>query len=198
MTTSITRRVDTQDMIVVHTAFRREFRLAPGLVRGTSVGDLSRAAIVAAHLDLMKNFLHLHHSGEDRLLWPKLLDRASDKLAVVVTLIQTQHNRIHDLIGSAEALVLRWKTHAGAVERNELADALDLLHVVLEEHLDAEEQDILPLAACWLSPAEWQQLGEEAMAELPNKKLALIFGMLMYQGNPEVIESVLAHAPLVP
>jgi hypothetical protein len=198
MTTLLTEYVDTRDMIVVHTAFRREFRLAPGLVRATSVGDLSRAAIVAAHLDLMLGFLHLHHMGEDRLLWPKLLDRASDQLAAVVTLMQTQHKRIHDLIASAEALGLRWKSLAAAAERDELANLLDQLYVLLKEHLNAEEQHILPLAACWLSPAEWQQLGEEAMSELPHKKLALIFGMLMYQGNPEVISSILAHALLLP
>ncbi|MBV8994943.1 MAG: hemerythrin domain-containing protein [Pseudonocardiales bacterium] len=198
MTTSLTEHVDTRDMIIVHTAFRREFRLAPGLVRATSVGDLSRAAIVAAHLELMTAVLQLHHIGEDRLLWPKLLDRASDQLAAVVTLAQTQHKQIHDLIASAEALGLRWKRRAAAAERDKLANVLDQLHVLLEEHLDAEEQHILPLAACWLSPTEWHQLGDEVMSELPRKKLALIFGMLMYQGNPEVISAILAHAPLLP
>jgi Hemerythrin HHE cation binding domain len=198
MTTSLTEHVDTREMIVVHTAFRREFRLAPGLVRATNVGDPSRAAIVAAHLELMTGFLHLHHIAEDRLLWPALLDRASDQLATGVTLAQTQHKQIHDLIASAEALGLRWKRRAAAAERDELANVLDQLYVLLEEHLDAEEQHILPLAACWLSPAEWHQLGEEATSELPRKKLALIFGMLMYQGNPEVISSILTHAPLLP
>jgi iron-sulfur cluster repair protein YtfE (RIC family) len=198
MTTPLTEYVDTRDMIVVHTAFRREFRLAPGLVRTTSVGDLSRAAIVAAHLELMTGFVQLHHMEEDRLLWPKLLDRASDQLATVVTVAQTQHKQIHDLVASVEALGLRWTRRAAAAEREELANVLDQLYVLLKEHLDAEEQHILPLAARWLSPAEWYQLGEEAMSELPRKKLALIFGMLMYQGNPEVISSILAHAPLLP
>lgn len=198
MTTSLTDHIDTRDMIVVHTAFRREFRLAPRLVRATRVGDLSRAAVVAAHLELMMGFLQLHHMEEDRLLWPKLLNRASDQLAAVVMLAQTQHEQIHDLIASAEALGLRWKRRAAAAERDGLANVLDQLYVLLEEHLDAEEQHILPLAARWLSPPEWHRLGEEAMSELPRKKLALIFGMLMYQGNPEVISTILAHAPLLP
>jgi hypothetical protein len=198
MTTSMTDRVDTRDMIVVHTAFRREFRLAPSLVRGTSAGDLSRASIVAGHLELMTGFLHLHHTGEDRLLWPRLLDRAPKEVAAVVTLMQTQHERIHDLLTSAEGLLQHWKNRAGAAERDELADALDQLYVVLDEHLDAEEQNLLPLAACWLSAAEWRQLGEQAMAELPQHNLPLVFGMFMYQGDPDVISSMLAQAPLVP
>jgi hypothetical protein len=198
MTTSMTGRVDTRDMIVVHTALRREFRLAPGLVRGTSAGGLSRASIIAGHLDLMNAFLHLHHTGEDRLLWPRLLDRAPQELAAVVTLMQTQHERIHDLNTSAQDLLQRWRNRAGAAERDALADALDQLHVVLDEHLDAEERHLLPLAACWLSAAEWHQLGEQAMAELPQHKLPLVFGMFMYQGDPDVISSMLAHAPLLP
>lgn len=64
MTTSTTPGTDTRDMIVVHTALRREFRLVPGLVRDTPVGDVARASSVAAHLELMTSFLHLHHTGE--------------------------------------------------------------------------------------------------------------------------------------
>jgi Hemerythrin HHE cation binding domain len=198
MTASTTECVDTRDMIVVHTAFRREFCLAPGLVRDTPVGDVSRASLVAAHLELINGFLHLHHTGEDRLVWPKLLDRVPKELAPAVTLMQTQHERIHDLIESAEVLLLRWRNRAEAAERDELADVLDQLYVVLEEHLGAEEQHILPLAARWMSTAEWQQLGEEAMAELPKNKLPLLFGMFMYQGDPQVISSMLAHAPVLP
>ena len=82
--------------------------------------------------------------------------------------------------------------------RDSASDALDQLHVVLDEHLDAEEQNLLPLAACWLSAAEWRQLGEQAMAELPQHNLPLVFGMFMYQGDPDVISSMLAQAPLVP
>lgn len=113
MTTSMTDRIDTRDMIVVHTALRREFRLAPGLVRGTSAGDLCRVSIIAGHLDLMNGFLHLHHTGEDRLLWPRLLDRAPQEIAAVVMLMQTQHERIHDLITSAQGLLQHWKNRAG-------------------------------------------------------------------------------------
>lgn len=68
-------------MLVVHTAFRREFRLLPGLVRATPVGDAKHAARVAAHLDLITNFLHHHHTGEDTLLWPRRLPKRQLPLA---------------------------------------------------------------------------------------------------------------------
>ncbi|HXT44533.1 MAG TPA: ester cyclase [Pseudonocardiaceae bacterium] len=198
VTASTTEGADTRDMIVVHTALRREFRLAPGLVRGTPAGDVPRASTVAGHLELMNGFLRLHHAGEDRLLWPKLIDRAPTELAGIVTLMRRQHEQIHELIASAQALVPRWRSTADAAQRDELADALEQLNVVLDEHLGAEEQHILPLAARWLSASEWHQLGEQAMAELPRNTLPLLFGMFMYEGDPEVISSMLAHAPLLP
>lgn len=195
---SNTEGTDTRDMVVVHTALRREFRLAPGLVRRTPAGDVDRASTVAEHLELINSFLHLHHTEEDRLLWPKLLDRVPTELAGITTLMRSQHGQIHDLIGSAQALVPLWRSTADAAQRDELADSLEQLSVVLDEHLGAEEQHILPLAARWLSASEWQQLGEQAMAELPRNRLPLLFGMFMYEGDPEVIRSMLAHAPLLP
>ena len=67
--------VDTRDMLVVHNAVRREWGLAPGLVRAVEAGDTRRAEVVAGHLDLQAAMLQHHHEGEDRVLWPVLLPR---------------------------------------------------------------------------------------------------------------------------
>ena len=47
----------------------------PRLVRQVAPGDIGRAAVVAGHARLVLGGLDLHHTGEDALLWPKLLDR---------------------------------------------------------------------------------------------------------------------------
>jgi hemerythrin-like domain-containing protein len=198
MTTSAMDVVDTRDMIVVHKVFRREFRLVPGLVRGTAVGDVTRASTVAAHVQLMNQFLHMHHTSEDRVLWPKLLERAPKELEPIVTRMQTQHEGIHEAIDAAERVLPRWRNRPASAERDELAGALERLHAALEEHLAAEEQHILPLARRWMSAAEWRELGDEAFAQLPKNKLPLVFGMLMYDGEPEVITGILALAPVLP
>ena len=67
--------VDVRDMIVVHTAMLREFRLAPAAVRRTLPGDRSRARAVAGHVRFLCDLLHHHHEGEDELLWPTLRSR---------------------------------------------------------------------------------------------------------------------------
>jgi hemerythrin-like domain-containing protein len=190
--------VDTREMIAVHSAFRREFGLAPGLVRGVAPGDVQRAGVVADHLELIGSFLHHHHAGEDKLLWPKLLERVPAELAPTVELMERQHEGVHEVIEEMNAALGRWRTGAAETDRDQLAGALDRLHALLVEHLAAEEQHILPLASRSLTEEEWGELGKDGMAAQEKSKLPMIFGMIMKDADPEVIRGMLAHAPLVP
>src|SRR5262245_15370614 len=65
---------DAREMQMVHRMFRREFHLAPGLVRRVLEGDSERAETVVGHLEFMANILHTHHSFEDHRVWPALVD----------------------------------------------------------------------------------------------------------------------------
>ena len=197
MSTGTDDVIDTRDMIVVHTASRREFRLAPGLVRGVPEGDVRRAAVVAEHLDLLTNLLHHHHETEDRLLWPVLLERVPAELAPTVTLMEHQHERIH--AGNAAVLegLAPWRASASAADGEQLAQALEEVVAALEEHLGAEEEQLLPIAARHMSDAEWQRIGEEGIGGLRQSQLPLAFGMMQYEGDPEVIAEMLSHAPFL-
>jgi hemerythrin-like domain-containing protein len=195
---TVDQRTDTGDMLVVHGALLREFRRALELVRGVSPGDQARARQVADHVTLLLQFLQLHHTGEDRLLWPRLLDRLPADVASTVELMERQHETIHALIEETTASALRWRSSADGAERDRLADLLDRLITELVEHLGVEEERILPLASRCLTQAEWDQLGEEGLGALPKTRLPLAFGMLVKDADPEVIRGILAHVPLVP
>jgi hemerythrin-like domain-containing protein len=187
--------VDTRDMIEVHRVIRREFALMPAMARATAAGDVARAKTVAGHIELMSRILAIHHGEEDRQLWPTLLERAPDQLSPAAGRMETQHEQIHQASESAAALLPQWTATAAAPERARLAEVLDQLCILLHEHLAAEEQHILPLAARHLTQGEWDRLGAEGFAQVPKKRLPVIIGMLMYQGDAEVIGSMLAHAP---
>lgn len=188
--------VDTRDMLVVHTALLRELRLAPTLVEGAAAKDPRRITVVADHLQFLLGLLTHHHDGEDRLLWPKLRARLPDPLIDVVALMEAQHAEIETLTATvAEALAGWQKTPAAGTH---LAEALRRLHTALEQHLHVEEQEILPLAALHLTEAEWQEIGEAAIASIPKPKLPVVFGMMMYEGDPTVLRMMLAPAPLLP
>jgi hypothetical protein len=67
--------VNTQDMEIVHRAFRRESRLLMELVAAVAPGDTARAKVIADHFRDYRLGLKNHHEGEDELLWPPLLSR---------------------------------------------------------------------------------------------------------------------------
>jgi iron-sulfur cluster repair protein YtfE (RIC family) len=188
--------LDTREMLVVHSMFRRELRLAGGLVRRVAPGDTRRAAVVAAHLDLVEQVLHHHHTSEDELLWPKLLDRVPGELAPVVALMEAQHEQVDGLLGEIARLRPVWAQHPDPAGGEALADRYDRLYAGLAEHLEAEETRVLPLVARCLTAAEWAELGEAGRAGIPRRAMALVFGMLAHDGDPEVVAAMLAPAPL--
>jgi hypothetical protein len=190
--------VDTRDMVVVHDSFRREFGQAPALVRAVTPGDTARAAVVADHVDLLGALLHHHHTGEDRLLWPVLGPRLPADTRDTVARMESQHEGIAEALSAVTAASTAWRGTAGTAERDALAAALETVLARTTEHLAAEEEHVLPLAAVLMSPAEWQRLGEEGVDGLPRRQLPLVFGMIMYRADPEVVRGMLAHAPLLP
>lgn len=187
--------VDVRDMLVAHLAFRREFRLAPRAVERVTDGNRGQARRVAKHLRFLIGSLDHHHTGEDRLLWPKLHQRVPERLNTAVTSMEHQHETIHALLDDVSGQLPAWTGHAGTEDRDRLADTLARLAIALDEHLTAEEQQILPLAAEHLEAAEWQALERDGIDSLPKAQAALAFGMLMYEGDPEVIALMLGRAP---
>jgi len=161
-------------MLLVHRVFRRDFRMLPALVRAVAEGDTARAETVGTHLEHVANALHHHHSAEDDLLWPLLLQRATPQTELI-NRMEAQHHRLHEPLERIGEINPRWRQTATARDRDELADVVAQASVALDEHLADEEQEILPLAAAHMTQGEWDALGERGRSTLPKGKLALIF-----------------------
>ena len=193
--TDSSRLVDTDEMVLIHIFLRREFRLAAGVLRRVRPGDTARAAQVADHLDFLDRFLHHHHTIEDELLWPVLLARVPEELAPIVHLMEAQHAGVEGTLATIGELLPRWRATADAGLRERLAEQYDALYVALAEHLDAEEQRLLPIAARALTQAEWDALGEEGRRRGNRREDPLVLGMFAYEGDPAVFARILADAP---
>lgn len=174
----ITQPTDMHDMVVVHRVFRRELRSLPGLLTGTPAGDLDRAVVVAGHARLILSGLHLHHTSEDDLLWPLLLERSAPS-ADVVARMQVQHAAVDDLVGRLGPVLDRWEAEARPAVGTEAADLMDRLCAVVVEHLDDEEQTLVPLATMTITPEEWTAVGEAGVAKMSKAELPLMFGAVM-------------------
>jgi hemerythrin-like domain-containing protein len=220
-TTSTTERTDTWDMVVVHRVFRREFRMAPAQVRAVAPGDTERIGNLADHITNLTTALQHHHTGEDEMLWPLLLERASMHTELI-NRMEAQHARLHAPLDRIEELLPRWRAGAPAGARDEpaevpvpasvrdesaevlaqasvrdeLADVLAQASAALDEHLADEEREVLPLVEQYVTPAEWNALRERGMAVIPKGKMALVFlGAILEEATPEEKKRFLAELP---
>jgi hypothetical protein len=182
-------------MFVVHTMFRREFGLMPGLVRAVSAGEKQLTMFVADHVALVSKVLDLHHSGEDKHIWPRLRERGTGEIASIVGVMEEQHGVIHRGLLQVTAAVQSWRDSASAQTRDVLADAVGQFLPVMKEHLALEEERVVPLIEKYITAAEYALLPQEGNAEVPHDKLPTIFGMIMYEADPAVIDTIVAEMP---
>jgi hypothetical protein len=94
----------TQEMVMIHRVFRRESGQLPGLIRQVQRGDGVRVALLADAIDDLLTGLHVHHGGEDALLWPKLLIRAYLD-GPLIARMQLQHEQVAVRLESAQKLL---------------------------------------------------------------------------------------------
>jgi hemerythrin-like domain-containing protein len=183
------------EMTTIHTAFRRELRLAPDLIRSVEPGDRLRAGMVGVHLDLMDRFLHHHHTVEDELLWPRLLERVPAEIAPIVELMEAQHHVVADLLERTAPLRASWRRSTDPTDAGRLAAVYTRLHTALVEHMDAEQEHVMPLVEACITQKEWAALGKAAQRGTPLKDAPRILGMMAYDGDPGVIEEMLGAVP---
>jgi hemerythrin-like domain-containing protein len=187
-------RPNIQEMYVVHRVFRRELALLPELVRAVPEGDVQRAGQVGGHLRLVLDGLHQHHTGEDEVLWPRLLERATLSSDLVHTM-QAQHDQVDRHLERLDPLLQEWMRTGAVVRGEQLARVTDELRVSLLEHLDLEEREILPLVSEHITAAEWDSLGEHGRDSIPFRLLPILFGCVLEDADAQERGMMLAALP---
>ncbi|WP_062520286.1 hemerythrin domain-containing protein [Demequina silvatica] len=189
------QRPDIQEMVVIHRAFRREFGIVPTYIRATADGDTARATVVARHLRLCMAGLEMHHTGEDIVLWPLLLERAAPSTGLVETM-QAQHHRVDAHIEAVEPALAAWQEHPTAAAGDQLATLVEGFSAALFEHLDLEEREILPLAYRHVTDAEWRQMGQHGTEVMSTSELPIMFGLVLEDAEPDERARMLATLPV--
>jgi len=189
---------DVRMMTVAHTSYRREIGLSPQLVRTVPVGDADRLTAVADHVTLCVQMLAHHHALEAELLWPALTERLPQQLLPVVRLVRSQQSADADLIAQVHTQVAAWRT-AGPSQAAEAAGALARtltgLSTDLADHFDAEESHLLPLLAKVITRGEWATFTRRGTEPIPAGLLPTALGMLLYEGDPDVVAAELRQVP---
>ena len=156
---------DLMPMYLMHHAFRRDLTAFAVAVAGTSVADRSSWRALARRWGQFARVLHLHHAGEDEILWPLLLekvDRAGDPGGrATMEAMEAEHEEIDPLLsGCAEGLNLL-AAGGDADTRAALIVRMTATRERLGHHLGHEESDAMALVQRHLAPAEWDALHPE-------------------------------------
>jgi hemerythrin-like domain-containing protein len=175
---SISQPIVVRDMAIVHRTFRNAYDESARLVRAAPTPSPARVTFLADHIDFAIATLHIHHEGEDELLYPKLIERVPEQ-ALMTEQVEHEHELVRVALDGASAACATWRERPSAETGQALAAALDQLNSVVQPHLDDEEQKIVPLAAVTLTQQEWDSIGEHSVAQIPRNKRGIAFGMIL-------------------
>jgi hemerythrin-like domain-containing protein len=178
-------RTDLAVFLLAHTAMRVEYGRLAGACR--RVRDAEHAALVEDQIALVLDLLHHHHTVEDELVWPMLLERVPGGRPAL-TALEADHERIDPLLERAR------DTGIPLAQR---AEILQELHDALNAHLDAEERDAVPLIQRHLSRPDWERVEERAARGTSRRRLPLIYGWFASAADDEQRALALRTVPLV-
>src|SRR3984885_7387284 len=188
-----TNAIDVSDMFAVHQALRDSLSAAPRLVAGIDADDEARSALVSSFYDNVIAFLHAHHEGEEALIFPLLRERCPGQLEMIDT-VAAQHRDVDELVTKSVELLEGWSA-GDAAAKDGCAQSLGALGQRMREHLDDEEQQLLPLCATNLTEQEWGALPGHALGSFTGDKVWLILGLIREHMTDEHRAEMLAHMP---
>ncbi|WP_433293618.1 hemerythrin domain-containing protein [Pseudonocardia sp. CA-142604] len=187
---------DAREMYMLHRMFRREFSLMPQVVQSSGNGGRERVETVAGHIDFVTNALHGHHEFEDAQVWPILRERGAADIVPHVRHVEEQHEEIERAVSDLDESVTYWRDHATAGACERVSAALGRMLPVLLEHMRFEEANVVPVMEKCITLDEWNQMIQVSAAEhLAPTDMPLMFGMTMYEGDPEIVDAAISNMP---
>ncbi|MCR8897372.1 hemerythrin domain-containing protein [Gordonia sp. GONU] len=202
MSTTTREPADTRSMGIVHSALRRDLRRARVVIGSPPYPEDARRRAIADHITWMMGFLHMHHTGEDKGLWPLVRSRNPDAAALLDDM-EADHLRIAPAVDALIEATSAYRRDPQA--RDTLLDALERLSEVLLPHLEREELEAMPVVAAAISTAEFLDVEHEffvkpkGFAELGREGHWVVDGLgdedreLIYGVVPAVPRFILIH-----
>lgn len=167
----------------IHRFFLWAYDEAPGLVRSAAAGDTARAAYVGEVLGNFDKVLHIHHEGEDLLMYPQLAARAP-ACALHVEQMLVQHRQVTDRLEVIEPVRLRWMETADAATAEELAKRYEDLSAVLNVHLRREVTEVMPVVDRVMTENEVKGVGQHGIDQFDKKFMVSYLGMVLATNPP--------------
>jgi hypothetical protein len=109
--------------------------------------------------------------------------------------MEHQHERVAQTLHQVNATLPAWRTSAGTTVRDEWVAALIFHRSVLVEHLDDEEQHLLPVVERYVTEQEWASLGQHFVTTTPKTKLIIFLGAVLEEASTAERHALLDAMP---
>jgi hypothetical protein len=162
----------------VHRVFLWAYAEAPGLVRSVKEGDHERSAYVGDVLGNFDKLLHVHHEGEDLLMYPKLAARAP-ACALHVEEMLAQHAAVAERLNDLAPLREQWTRTADPALGEELAAKYEALSELLKVHLRREVTEVTPAVEKVVTPEELEEMASHGVDAFDKKVVLAYLGMIL-------------------
>ena len=193
MTTLGNYNTDVSDMYAVHNALTGALDAAPECV-GKADGDSHRVEVIGSFYENVIEFLHVHHTGEDELIYPVLEQRCAESRSELER-INDQHKLLHAPMDAGRSAIAAWRAAPSTDNAQAVIDATTSIAEPLRPHLAEEETVLLPIASQWMSPEEFGRLPGHHMMSFRGDKPWLPLGLLREQLDQEHRDGMLAAMP---
>ena len=184
---------DVSDMHAVHNALTGALDAAPRYVAEAGV-DAARLETIGSFYENVIEFLHVHHTGEDELVYPLLEARCFESRSELER-IDNQHKLLHAPMDAGRSAIATWRAAPSTDTAQAVIDAIASIDEPLRSHLAEEETVVLPIATQWMSPEEWGQLGGHSMKIFRADKPWLALGLVREQLDQKHRDGMLAGMP---
>ena len=154
--------LDLNGMYMAHHAFRRDLARFAAAARNTPVEDTDVWRALGVRWTQFGSILHHHHTTEDDVLWPQLLDVADADGRATLEAMEAEHELIDPLLASCAAGFAAMASTPDAATRDRLADVTEQARDVLSDHMRHEETAALPLVQELLSAEGWERVEKAA------------------------------------
>jgi hemerythrin-like domain-containing protein len=187
--------VDMTMMYVMHHAFRRDVAALAAAAAVTPATDRRACGALADRWALFSEALHLHHTGEDRGLWPRLLAVATPEEAEVLEAMEAEHEDVDPMLAACAAGFAQLREHADEDARATLAVRLAAARAQLTDHLRHEETEAIAIIQRRLSDADWHEIEEQNFKHDVSPRLLLALVPWVAEGVPAEVRDVVFSAP---
>ncbi|NMO01550.1 hemerythrin domain-containing protein [Gordonia sp. TBRC 11910] len=189
--------VDPFMMYLMHHAFRRDLDSFSKAVAQTPLDDRATWQALEQRWIAFSEALHHHHSAEDAVLWPHLIDHTPPAQAAVLHAMSAEHSEIDPLLDACGTGFAQLAHGPDGAARERLTSVVAATRDCLSEHLAHEETGAMALVQDSLTHEQWLALEKQFSTGVKPTAIFVMVPWLLKGLDADDRKAALARVPFV-